>query len=376
VSMSAAARPASVRAARAASTARSEVPWPAATTRRSRIPVRSTIHSSLVSTRLARSALVTRCSGRAAPRPPNRTGRRVGATYVPRAAGSRATTVTRGCRSERPQPGDGLAFTDALTVVHEQAHHPPGEAGADGDAAALAVDVADDLAGVEDLPLRGDHVGLDRAELAQAGGDDDLFGNGETFPGEGGSGGFHHRFDRGHARKVTRLSTRVVHRRITVHVADINVRGREYRVEELAAAANVSVEVLRSYQSKGLLPAPRHEGREVRYGPHHLERLREIRDLKERGYSLKAIAGVLARGWGGGPAAPATSPVASPDDELLTLRQLSELTGVPTALLRSLEASGVLRPRRIESELRYTDWDVRAVGMLLSLLGSGLPMEE
>jgi len=26
--------------------------------------------------------------------------------------------------------------------------------------------------------------------------------------------------------------------------------------------------------------------------------------------------------------------VASPDDELLTLRQLSELTGVPTALLR------------------------------------------
>ncbi|HZQ57259.1 MAG TPA: helix-turn-helix domain-containing protein [Acidimicrobiales bacterium] len=159
-------------------------------------------------------------------------------------------------------------------------------------------------------------------------------------------------------------------------MADINVRGREYRVEELAAAANVSVEVLRSYQSKGLLPAPRHEGREVRYGPHHLERLREIRDLKERGYSLKAIAGVLARGWGGGPAAPATSPVASPDDELLTLRQLSELTGVPTALLRSLEASGVLRPRRIESELRYTDWDVRAVGMLLSLLGSGLPMEE
>jgi DNA-binding transcriptional MerR regulator len=158
-------------------------------------------------------------------------------------------------------------------------------------------------------------------------------------------------------------------------VVDTNVRRPEYRVEELAAAANISVEVLRSYQSKGLLPPPRHEGREVRYGPHHLERLRQIRDLKERGYSLKAIAGVLARGWDiGGPTA--TAPVASPDDELLTLRQLSELTGVPTAMLRSLEASGVLRPRRVESELRYTDWDVRAVSMLLSLLGSGLPMEE
>jgi len=146
-------------------------------------------------------------------------------------------------------------------------------------------------------------------------------------------------------------------------------------VEELAAAANVSVEVLRSYQSKGLLPPPRHEGREARYGPHHLERLRRILDLKDRGYSLKAIAGVLARGWGVD-APSRTDPAVSSDDELLTLRELSELSRVPTAMLRSLEASGVLRPRRVGPELRYSDWDVRAVGMLLSLLGSGLPMEE
>jgi DNA-binding transcriptional MerR regulator len=159
-------------------------------------------------------------------------------------------------------------------------------------------------------------------------------------------------------------------------VADTTIRGPEYRVEELAAAAHVSVEVLRSYQSKGLLPPPRHEGREVRYGPHHLERLHQIRDLKDRGYSLKAIAGVLARGWDVAPRSLPTAPVASPDDELFTLRQLSELSGVPVAMLRSLEASGVLRPRRTGSELRYTDWDVRAVGMLLALLGSGLPMEE
>ncbi len=158
---------------------------------------------------------------------------------------------------------------------------------------------------------------------------------------------------------------------------ETNVRrggGPEYRVEELAAAANVSVEVLRSYQSKGLLPPPRHEGREARYGPHHLERLRRILDLKNRGYSLKAIAGVLERGWEVD--APRPSGPAASDDELLTLRELSELSRVPTAMLRSLEASGVLRPRRVGDELRYSDWDVRAVGMLLSLLGSGLPMEE
>jgi DNA-binding transcriptional MerR regulator len=151
--------------------------------------------------------------------------------------------------------------------------------------------------------------------------------------------------------------------------------GPEYRVEELAAAANVSVEQLRSYQSKGLLPPPRHEGRVARYGPHHLDRLRRILDLKGRGYSLKAIEGVLERGWEVD-APRVTEAAVSPDDELLTLRELAERTRVPTAMLRSLEASGVLRPRRVGDELRYTAWDVRAVSMLLSLLGSGLPMEE
>jgi DNA-binding transcriptional MerR regulator len=146
-------------------------------------------------------------------------------------------------------------------------------------------------------------------------------------------------------------------------------------VEELAAAANISVELLRSYQSKGLLPPPRHEGRVAHYGPHHLERLRRILDLKARGYSLKAISGVLERGWEVD-APRALEAAVSPDDELLTLRELAERTRVPTAMLRSLEASGVLRPRRVGEELRYSDWDVRAVGMLLSLLGSGLPMEE
>jgi DNA-binding transcriptional MerR regulator len=144
----------------------------------------------------------------------------------------------------------------------------------------------------------------------------------------------------------------------------------DYRVEELAEAAGITVELLRSYQSKGLLPPPRHIGRVAHYGIQHLDRLRRILDLKSRGFSLKAIAGVLERGW---------EVNASPEDEdeeLLTLREVAERTKVPPALLRSLEASRVLRPRRVGMDLRYTVFDVRAVRMLLSLLGSGLPMEE
>lgn len=145
----------------------------------------------------------------------------------------------------------------------------------------------------------------------------------------------------------------------------------DYRVEELAEAAGISVELLRSYQSKGLLPPPRHVGRVAHYGIQHLDRLRRILDLKSRGYSLKAVAGVLERGW-----EVDAQPIGDPEEELLTLREVAEQTKVPPALLRSLEASRVLRPRRFGTELRYTIFDVRAVKMLLSLLGSGLPMEE
>jgi DNA-binding transcriptional MerR regulator len=149
----------------------------------------------------------------------------------------------------------------------------------------------------------------------------------------------------------------------------------EYRVDELSAAAGVSVELLRSYQSRGLLPPPRHEGRVAIYGDRHLERLRLIRDLKDRGYSLRMVAAALEREPRGGPRRVPNIDVDEPE-ETFTLRQVAERTGVHPAMLRSLEASGVLRPRRVSGEEQYTGADVRAVRMLLSLLSSGVPMED
>lgn len=148
----------------------------------------------------------------------------------------------------------------------------------------------------------------------------------------------------------------------------------DYRVEELAQAAGISVELVRSYQSKGLLPPPRHQGRVALYDRRHLDRLEHIRQYKARGYSLKAIAELLGRRN-----AMSVVPGALLDEveeETFTLRELAEHSRVPPAMLRSLEASGVLRPRRFGDEERYTALDVRAMQMLLSLLGSGLPMEE
>jgi DNA-binding transcriptional MerR regulator len=148
---------------------------------------------------------------------------------------------------------------------------------------------------------------------------------------------------------------------------------KAYRVQEVADLAGITVELLRSYQSKGLLPAPRHEGRVAWYGERHLERLRLIRNLKERGYSLRAIERAVERGAEQPEEAAA---VAELPEERLTLAELAERTRVPPAMLRSLEASGVLRPRRSGRKWWYTEADVSAVRMLLSLVGGGLPMEE
>lgn len=152
-----------------------------------------------------------------------------------------------------------------------------------------------------------------------------------------------------------------------------------YRVEELAAEAGVSVEALRSYQSKGLLPPPRHEGRVAIYGDEHAARLREILDLKHQGYSLRMIAHLLnseATATAAAPALADTFSAAGVEEERLTLRQVADRTRVPPSMLRSLEASGVLQPRNDSDETPYSTADVKAVRMLLSLISGGLPIEE
>jgi len=73
----------------------------------------------------------------------------------------------------------------------------------------------------------------------------------------------------------------------------------EYRVEQLAAAAQIPVDTLRFYQARGLLPAPRREGRIAVYEDLHLERLTRIRTLQQQGFSLSQIQRVLEQPAGG-----------------------------------------------------------------------------
>jgi DNA-binding transcriptional MerR regulator len=152
-------------------------------------------------------------------------------------------------------------------------------------------------------------------------------------------------------------------------MGDDGAAAHRYRAAELAAQLGISVQLLRSYQSKGLLPPPRHQGRVAWYGPHHLERLRHIRHLKDRGYSLRMIGEVLSDSVE--PGAPTLE-----EHEVLRLGEVAERSGVPVELLRALEASGLLRPHHLADGDRYSDADVRFVRHVLTLLGVGLSLDD
>ena len=159
----------------------------------------------------------------------------------------------------------------------------------------------------------------------------------------------------------------------------VQQRSERYRVDQLAELAGISVDLVRSYQSRGLLPPPVHEGRVAWYERRHLDRLRRIRDLKAKGWSLRSIAETLNQV---GPGLRATVEAATDGDEdQFDLDELADRTGVPPAVLRSFVASGVLRPRHGAETGRagrdvYTQADVHAMRALLSLIGTGVPMEE
>ena len=64
----------------------------------------------------------------------------------------------------------------------------------------------------------------------------------------------------------------------------------EYRIDDLARDAGMTVRNVRVYQERGLLPPPRRSGRVALYGDAHLARLRLIAQLLEEGYTFSHIA--------------------------------------------------------------------------------------
>jgi DNA-binding transcriptional MerR regulator len=150
-----------------------------------------------------------------------------------------------------------------------------------------------------------------------------------------------------------------------------------YRVEQLAAACDVSVDTVRYYQTLGLLPAPEREGRVAWYQAEHAERMRTIRSLQRKGLTLAAIRRVVRGELGPADAdlAAAVAAARGADrDELLTLEAFADRSGVPASLIQAVEREGIRLGRPTEGGERYTAADIDLVRTALRLLEFGLPL--
>jgi DNA-binding transcriptional MerR regulator len=153
-----------------------------------------------------------------------------------------------------------------------------------------------------------------------------------------------------------------------------------YRVEQLAAACDVSVDTIRYYQSRGLVPPPAREGRVAWYDDRHAERIRQVRALRGKGLTLAAIERVLGNGADPSDADLALAVAAARGetaaDELLTLDEFADRSGVPASLIQAVEREGIRLGRAVDGVERYTVSDIELVRTALRLLEFGLPLGD
>lgn len=74
-----------------------------------------------------------------------------------------------------------------------------------------------------------------------------------------------------------------------------NSEPRSYTIDDLAAATRVPSRTIRFYQSKGALPPPEIRGRTAYYDDRHIERLKLIAQLQDRGLNIRAIRDLMQR---------------------------------------------------------------------------------
>ena len=152
----------------------------------------------------------------------------------------------------------------------------------------------------------------------------------------------------------------------------------ELRVEALASAAGVRVDTVRFYQTRGLLPKPQRRGRVAIYDASHLERLRRIRELLDRGFTLAQIHQVLEAPEVGETAEPLLEALVQQGmgRRTLTRAELAAEAGVPEALIQAAQAAQLIAPMTVDGEERFAESDVEMGRAALAILGAGFPLPE
>ncbi|MEQ6903131.1 MerR family transcriptional regulator [Nocardioides sp. YIM 152588] len=152
-------------------------------------------------------------------------------------------------------------------------------------------------------------------------------------------------------------------------------------VDELSAAAGLTVRTTRYYASLGLIPPPERRGRMAWYGEEHLARLEMVRALQGHGFSLQSIEGYLSSLPPGSRiedlavrrAMLASWTASGPQD--LSRRQLDEHAGrrLSDEDLALIEEIGMLRRTDTDRGPRYTP--AHGFDVTMRLLDLDIPVE-
>lgn len=148
----------------------------------------------------------------------------------------------------------------------------------------------------------------------------------------------------------------------------------EYRIEQLARTAGVAVDTIRFYQGKGLLDAPRRQGRVTWYGDSHLDRLKRIKELQQQGFTLTVIQRFLAGELEPSDEALVAAVTRPAAPQTLTLAELAERSGVAGPLLMTLQQAGLLVPIEGGEEPLFPADDLQAIEAGMKLISAGVPL--
>ena len=146
-----------------------------------------------------------------------------------------------------------------------------------------------------------------------------------------------------------------------------------YRVEDLAEAADVAVDTIRYYQRRKLLAPPTRQGRIAVYSDSHLSRLQQIKELSDRGFTLAQIKELSTKDASGLLADLADRNAPDPDLDRIELARRAE---IPEFMIDIVVGAGLITPSGEGPAQRFGPDAVEMLVAARTLIATGVSFEE
>ncbi len=146
-----------------------------------------------------------------------------------------------------------------------------------------------------------------------------------------------------------------------------------YRIAQLAETAQVSVSTIRYYQRRKLLDPPRRNGQVTLYSQAHLERLKQIRQLTNSGYTLAQIKQFID---GEGSTPVSESSATNPPDPAINRAELARRTKIPEFIIDIVVGAGLITPSGQGAQQRFGTEAVAMLTAAHTLVSAGVSFEE